>query len=111
MQAWGRTPASPPGSPAAPIFGAALTSISISCSAAPGDRTDLAAVRVDIDPTQTNPLLFELGAGRRVFGRVDFEGQAEEYALVEVTDARGLVWATALTDGRGEFELRIQPAE
>lgn len=81
----------------------------LSCSAAPGSRTDLATRRVEIDPRNTNSLTFALSAGRRIFGTVQYEGQPEEFSLVEVTDENGFVWATALTDSRGAFELRIEP--
>ncbi len=73
----------------------------------PGHRDDLALTRVETDPDVPETVtVFE--QGRVLNGRVSFEGDPENLALVELRDATGRVWATGLTNSDGEFEVRVQ---
>lgn len=78
-----------------------------SCDVTPPEvRTDLALTRASVDPAASNVRLVLL-RGAPLFGEVRFDDRPEPFALVEVQDAAGLVWGSALTDERGEFSLRV----
>lgn len=80
------------------------------CGATAGNP-DLAASRESIDARETTQLDFTLTPGVAIRGFVTFEGTPEEFALVEAVDDAGTVWATAVTDGRGEYLLRLHPPD
>lgn len=80
------------------------------CGASASDA-NLAPSRETLDAREETQLDFTLTPGTAIGGRVTFEGSPEEFALVEVTDSSGTVWATAITDNRGEYELRVHPLE
>lgn len=82
-----------------------------SCAATPPPgRPDLALTRATTTPSDDRFVL-PLATGTPVEGIVTTEGEPEPFALVEIQDLSGRVWASALTDDRGEFAMRLAPAD
>jgi hypothetical protein len=73
----------------------------------PGERDDLALTRVEMSPDVPEPVTV-FAQGRLLEGRVVFEGEPEELALIELRDVSGRVWATGLSDADGRFAVRVQ---
>ncbi|RME20276.1 MAG: hypothetical protein D6798_20830 [Deltaproteobacteria bacterium] len=70
--------------------------------------TDSAAItRTVIDAAEVQDPTIDLIRGVPVSGSVVAQGEPVSYALVEVRDARGELYGTAITDGDGAFSMRV----
>lgn len=73
--------------------------------APPGE--DLAVTNVFVDPAgEAGSVL--VSRGQRVEGQISSVGAGVGFALVEIRDISGLLYATALTDPNGQFQLRME---
>ncbi len=50
-----------------------------------------------------------LSEGQLITGHVSFDGEAASYTLIDVRDSDDLLYGSALTDGEGNFEVRVDP--
>ena len=68
---------------------------------------DLAVTNVFVNPAgEAGSVL--VSRGQRVEGRISSVGAGVGFALVEIRDISGLLYATALTDPSGFFQLRME---
>ena len=75
----------------------------------PGDRPDLAQVRIRVEGGAL-PTSVTLDAGERVAGTIrDALGAPSGYAAIRIVDAAGRSYALGLTDLEGRFSLRFVP--
>ncbi|MCB9676848.1 MAG: carboxypeptidase regulatory-like domain-containing protein [Alphaproteobacteria bacterium] len=80
----------------------------LSCAASPpGSRDDVALTRFQVTP-EDQDVVVQYAIGRPIEGTVQFEGEPEEFALLEIRDQTGRVWGTGLTDDDGRFSVRVQ---
>lgn len=68
---------------------------------------DAAITRLTVDSDERSVFDLHLDAGVPVDGAVTSDGEPVPYALVEVRDAGGRLYATALTDDQGRFAMRV----
>lgn len=71
----------------------------------PGE--ELAVTNVFVDPTG-EPGSVLMTRGQRVEGQITSIGTGVGFALIEIRDMAGLLYATALTDPNGRFQLRME---
>jgi 5-hydroxyisourate hydrolase-like protein (transthyretin family) len=71
----------------------------------PGE--DLAVTHLFVDPTGT-PGSVLMTRGERVEGRITSVGAGVGFSLIEIRDMNGLLYATALTDPDGRFQVRME---
>lgn len=73
----------------------------------PGARGDLAMTIREIDPTDDDAPVIDFETGARVYGQVLTQGQVEPYAVIEIRDGAGVLWAAGISDDRGTFSLQL----
>lgn len=90
-------------------FSLELPAVPLDCTVEPpGDRPDLAPMRVSLDPAQQPTPRLQLSGGQLVEGVVRFEGEPEPFALVEVRDLDDALLGVGFTDEEtGRFSVRV----
>ena len=52
----------------------------------------------------------QLNEGQLITGHVSFDGEPAPYTLIDVRDGEDRLYGSALTDGEGNFEVRVDSA-
>lgn len=71
-------------------------------------QSGLAVTHVFVDPTG-KPGSVAMSPGESVRGQVTSQGAGVGFALIELRDISGTLYATALTDPDGNFSVRVEP--
>jgi hypothetical protein len=71
-------------------------------------KSGLAVTHVFVDPTG-KPGSVAMSRGERVTGQLTSQGVGVGFALVEIRNISGTLYATALTDPDGNFSVRVEP--
>lgn len=89
-------------------FAVDLPRVPLACEVVPpGDEPGFAPRWLDHDPATREPLEVALRAGNAVRGRIETEDGPEEFAVIEILDLDQRRIGFGFTDGRGEFEIRV----
>jgi hypothetical protein len=90
----------------------ALPAPGASCTVLPpGTRLDLAPLTQDVFPTTGATVDFPLPSGQIASGKVTFQEQPAQFAIVQVSTPEGMLVSSGLTDRDGAFQVALPPPE